>query len=171
MKGAPRGRGCGEDGVATWGSGTHSVGGGGDLYSVVDFAAAPAIGLGGPGGHPGSQLADRRGPASPRRKDALPSGPVARRLPGPREPEEIPLRSSAAAGASLVSAISALLSPPLPLDSPPLPTSAEPSVQTLRQIEKGGPGPRGGRGMGLCRLFPGSAGHCGIKQKKLKDSR
>ena len=58
------------------------------------------------------------------------------------------LCSSAAAGASFVSAISAPLSPPLPPDSPPLPTSAEPSVQTLRQREEGGPGPSRGRGCG-----------------------
>ena len=129
------------------GAGTYSVGAGGDLYSAVDLAAAPAIGLGGPGGHPGSQFADRRGPGGPHGKDALSSGPMARPLPGQRS-RETPLCSSAAAGASSVSAISAPLSPPLPPDSPPLPTSAEPSVQTLRQREEGGPGPRGRRRWG-----------------------
>lgn len=64
------------------------------------------------------------------------------------EAGETPLCSSAAAGASLDSAILALLSPPLPPDSPPLLTSADPSLQTLRQREEGGPRPRGGRGWG-----------------------
>lgn len=44
------------------GADTYSIGAGGDLHGAVDFVAAPAIGLGGPGGYSGSQLADRWGP-------------------------------------------------------------------------------------------------------------
>lgn len=62
----------------------------------------------------------------------------------------MPLCSPAATGTSFVSAIFALLSPPLPPDSPPLLTSAEPSVQTLRQREEGGARAQGREGMGLC---------------------
>lgn len=121
------------------GADTYSIGVGGDLYGAVDFVAAPAIGLGGPGGHSGSQLADRRGPVGlAERMNCC----LAQLCAEARDAEgrETPLCSSAAAGASSVSTVSALLSPPLPPDSPPLPTSAEPGSRLFVR-DKGGPGP------------------------------
>lgn len=80
-----------------------------------------------------------QGPRGPRRKDELLSGPAASRRAGwDAEGQETPLCSSAAAGASSVSTVSALLSPPLPPDSPPLPTSAEPGSRLFVRDEEGG---------------------------------
>lgn len=118
------------------GADTYSIGARGDLHGAVDFVAAPAIGLGGPGGYSGSQLADRWGPAG--RAERRSCGLGRRRAEGwDAEGRETPLCSSAAAGASSVSTVSALLSPPLPPDSPPLPTSAEPGSRLFVR-DKGG---------------------------------
>lgn len=128
------------------GADTYSIGAGGDLHGAVDFVAAPAIGLGGPGGYSGSQLADRWGPVGRAERMSCCLAQLCAKG-WDAEGRETPLCSSAAAGASSVSTVAALLSPPLPPDSPPLPTSAEPGSRLFVR-DKGGPRPPWKEGLG-----------------------
>lgn len=145
-------RGCGRRWRSPRRAGTYSVGVGGDLYIAVDFAAAPAIGLRGPRGHPGRQLADLRGPAGPRRKDALSSGPGVRWVPahGAQRPRSAALQPRAPP--------SSLRSPRrflLPFLQTLLPFSRQQNLRSRLFVRerKGGQGPGEGEdGLSLCSL-------------------
>lgn len=151
------------------GAGTHPVGAGSDLYSAVDFAAAPAIRLGGPGGHPGSQLANRRGPAGPRLKDALSAGPVGCR--GRRGAESLQgTHSAAPQQRAPPRSPRALRCSPLPFLPTLLPFPRQQNLGSRLFVREGVfvcvPGPRAERVLGLCCGFPRSASHCGKKEEK-----
>lgn len=153
----------GDDGVAPGRGHLLRWGWGVSLYSAVDLAAAPPLGSGVPVAA-GSQFADRRGPGGPHGKDALSSGPVARRCP---DTEAKRSRSAALRPGASSSAICAAF-PPLPPDSS-LPFQRQQNLRSRLFVRerKGGEDPGGKMG---ALSVPGSAGHCGIK-RQLKDSK
>lgn len=145
------------------GADTYSIGVGGDLYGAVDFAAAPAIGLGGPGGHAGSQLADRRGPVGRAGRMNWCLASCVRRAGTPRAARP---RSAALQPRAPPPSLPSLRCFPLPFLQTLLPFPRQQNLGPDCSSEmKGGQGPRGSRGWGLRCLFLGTAGHCGFKRK------
>lgn len=105
------------------------------------------------------------GPCGPRRENELLSGPATCGEGWDAEGQETPLCSSAAAGASSVSTVSALFSPPLPPDSPPLLTSAEPGSRLFVR-DKGGPRPPWKEGLGSPSFVSWGCRPLRLKKKK-----
>lgn len=162
------GRRAGKGRPSPQGADTYSIGVGGDLYGAVDFAAAPAIGLGGPGGHSGSQLADRRGPVGRAGRMNWCLASCVRRAGTPRAARP---RSAALQPRAPPPSLQSLRCFPLPFLQTLLPFPRQQNLGPDCSSEmKGGQGPRGSRGWGLAVCSLGLQAIAVLKEN-VKDRR